>query len=134
MNTELDSPLVVWGGSIMLVVGIFGWAMIPLFFGLGINLFSNYIRGDGVLGFGAILGAVFGGIGGAFVIKTHEYKKIKKQRQQSPCKSVRKTGKHDWQEMRDQIKYTTYELELPAKCKDCGKETVMQFSASGEKK
>lgn len=132
--SDLDSPIVVWGGRIMAIVGIFGWSLVPLFFLGGINFFSDYIRGDGVLGFGAIIGAVFGGIGFAFIFKTREYKKIKKQNQQSPCKAIRENGKHDWQEMRDQIKHTTFGMEFPGKCKECGTETTFGYSFNGEKR
>lgn len=128
--SDLDSPLVVWGGRIMAIVGVFGWSVIPLFFA-GIDILP--MRHDAVLGLGAIIGAVFGGIGFAIVFKTNQYKKIKKEKQQSPCKAIREKGKHDWQEMKEQIKHTTYGIEFPGKCKECGKETIFQYSFDGEK-
>ena len=133
MNTEIDGPLAVWAGRIMSIIGVFGVLLPVIYFTTGINLIPG-IRGDGILGFGAILASVFGGIGGAFLIKARAEKQWKKKRKSDPCKSVQETGKHDWVEKRESIKHTTYGMEFPAKCKACGLDTIMQFTFDGEKK
>jgi len=133
MNTEIDGPLAVWGGRIMSIIGVFGVLLPVIYFTTGINLIPG-IRGDGILGFGAILASVFGAIGGALLIKTRAEKGWKKKRKSDPCKSVQETGKHDWIEKRESIKHTTYGMEFPAKCKACGKDTTMQFTFNGEKR
>src|SRR3989304_2761100 len=131
MNTEIDGPLAVWGGRIMSIIGVFGVLLPVIYFTTGINLIPG-IRGDGILGFGAILASVFGAIGGALLIKTRAEKG--KKRKSDPCKSVQETGKHDWTEKRESIKHTTYGMEFPAKCKTCGLDTTMQYTFDGEKK
>ena len=133
MNTEIDGPLAVWGGRIMSIIGVFGVFLPVLFFTTGVNLIPD-LRDDGILGFGAILASVFGGIGGALLIKTRGEKQWKKKRKSDPCKSVQETGKHDWIEKRESIKHTTYGVEFPAKCKACEKDTIMQYSFDGEKR
>jgi len=130
MNTELDSTLAVWGGRIMLAVGIFGWSQIPLFFA-GIDLLQ--IQHSGTLGLGAIIGAIFGGIGSAIVIRSHQYKKIKKEIQNNPCSFFKTNGKHDYVNVIDHIKQTQYDLELPAVCKSCGKKIIKIFNYIGVK-
>src|SRR3990172_2848650 len=125
MNTEIDGPLAVWGGRIMSIIGVFGVLLPVIYFTTGINLIPG-IRGDGIL--------VFGAIGGALLIKTRAEKGWKKKRKSDPCKSVQETGKHDWTEKRESIKHTTYGMEFPAKCKTCGLDTTMQYTFDGEKK
>lgn len=131
MNTDLDGPLAVWGGGIMLAVGIFGWTCVPLYF-IGIDLLG--IQHEGTVGLGSIIGAVFGGIGGAFVFKSHQYKKIKKKRLTSPCQAVRTTGHHDYIDLRDEIKREETYFNVPKNCKSCGHTTIDQYTYFGEKK
>jgi len=134
MNTDLDSPLVVWGGRIMVLIGVFGILFPTLFFTTGINIFTGYIKGDGLLGLGAIITSVFLGIGMALVFRSNQYKKEKKMNQNSPCSSVRNTGHHEYVEFKEQIKHNDrdYNLLLPSKCKICGHQKISEYTYYGE--
>lgn|GEM_PF-5278145 len=130
MNTELDSPLVTWSGRIMLAVGIIGWSQVPLYF-MNINLFSSIIKMEGSMGLGAILGAIFGGIGAAFVFRTHTTKKEKQERKKSTCKLFRDTGKHDWNEEFTLAYHQDYKLLVPTICKECGIKVITEYTSNG---
>jgi len=83
MNTDLDSPLVVWLGRIMCFIGIYGVLLPIIFFTTGVSIFPGFDREDGILGLGAMIAAIFGGIGGAFVLKTRRQKLLNKERKKT---------------------------------------------------
>ena len=78
MNTDLDGPLSVWFGRAMFFAGIFGVSL-PFIYSAGINLIPG-INDSSSLGLGSIIASIGLGIGGAFLFKTRQYKKIKKER------------------------------------------------------
>ena len=93
------------------------------------NQLPDYLDMNNAVGGGVIMASVFGGIGGAFLIRCTSARKWKHEKELNPCRSFQENGRHSYDLTNVDLQYTTLKDTYgkvyhkfdsdPVKCETC---------------